>query len=111
MARAPRESGEFVQLSPSTDALVFGPGKIVILHGRKDASFLGDREASNLVGAWLEYELDRRAALAGGNVAACPIRPEVVRRLADASGLPLSMGGNAAAGALVVVEDDSTPKP
>lgn len=50
---------EVVMLSPSTDAIIYGPGRVRIVQGRTSWA-ISEREMPKLVEAWTEYESARR---------------------------------------------------
>lgn len=67
MART-REPGWRVKLSPSLDAVISGPGRVILLAGRDHPQYVHEREMATLVSEWLAFEQERRG-------------PEAVRRL------------------------------
>lgn len=56
----PPVPAEVVTLSPSTEAVIYGPGRVRLLGGR-EAWYLSEREMIRLVPAWIEFERRRRA--------------------------------------------------
>jgi hypothetical protein len=56
---AKAQQAVIVSLSPSTDAIIYGPGRVRIVQGRSSWA-LSEREMPKLVEAWQEFEKARR---------------------------------------------------
>jgi hypothetical protein len=61
MARRDLQHAEYLRLSANMDAVIYGPGKVLLVQGRNTPTHLNEREAKKLVEEWAGFQERRRA--------------------------------------------------
>lgn len=62
LARRDLQHAEYLRLSPNLDAVIYGPGKVLLIEGRSAPMLLNEREAKKLVDDWQGFQ-ERRGAV------------------------------------------------